>query len=649
MAKQPTAGTNRVFTLVLVMALVATLYLARDVLVPLALALLLSFVLAPLVKHLERWHIGRWRLGRLPSVVLVVALTFVFVSSIAWLLASEVVHLADKADRYQKAFQRRVTNVKSIEWGPWAKLRSAAENFSAGLANPRGRDAGDAAEKTSAGNPLQRPVAGSQTPASPAVAPSARSDAIVERLLGGTRMRTAGAESGQAIQPVPVVITETGRSPLWVLTTLVSPVMGALVMAGVVTVFVFFMLMGREDLRNRLIRLIGPGRLTVTTQVLDDTARRVSRYLQMQLIVNGSYGLLLTAGLYLIGIPNAALWGFLAAVLRYIPYVGPWIAAAFPIALSLVAFPDNSWLHPAQTVALFLALELISNNIMEPVLYGSSTGVSTIGIIIAAVFWTWLWGPIGLMLSTPLTVCIVVLGRHVPQFEFFNVLLSDEPSLDPAANYYQRLLAGDEDEANRVIEKQLEEKSVAELYDEVLLPALILAEQDNHRGLLYEGKLDFVHECMRELIEELGERLAATTQANGNGAPATQSDLAHHSIICLPARDDADELAALMLAQLLEARGLSAQAASAKSLASEMLEQVEEQNAGIMCVSAVPPFAATHARYLCKRAHGRFPDRKLVIGMWTARTNGKKAEEQLKSTCADRVFTTLSQAVEQIS
>jgi len=491
----------------------------------------------------------------------------------------------------------------SLGKSSFAELRRAAERFSAKLANPRHKD---------------------QDP-------------------DGT---TGDAPADTSVR---VVVQDATAASLAFVAGLVAPLLSVLVTTGVVIVFVCFMLIGREDLRNRVIRVIGPGQMSLTTQVLDDAAERISRYLQMQLIVNGSYGLTLAAGLYFIGIPNAALWGFLAAVLRYVPYVGPWVAAAFPMALSLVAFPDNSWWHPLETATLFIVLELLSNNVLEPVLYGSSTGISTIGIVVAAVFWTWLWGAIGLVLSTPLTVCIAVLGRHVPQLEFFDVLLSDEDMLEPHANYYQRLLAGDLDESNRIIEKQLEEKTVVEVYDTVVLPALALAENDSHRGLLDEVKLEYIRDSIRELIEEMGERMAASAAAvEPSSERSPEEPLPHHSIVCLPARDEADELAAMMLVQLLEARGLSAHAASVRSLASEMLDQVAEQDAGIICISAVPPLAATHARYLCKRARGRFPDVKLVIGLWTT-GNGKKAEERLKSACADRVFTNLSQAVDQIS
>jgi hypothetical protein len=252
---------------------------------------------------------------------------------------------------------------------------------------------------------------------------------------------------------------------------------------------------------------------------LDEAAARVSRYLIMQLIVNSTYGLAVAAGLYAIGVPNAILWGLLAGLLRYIPYLGPWISAAFPIALSLAAF--DSWREPLLTAGLFVVLELLSNNVMEPLLYSSSTGISTIGILVAAVFWTWLWGSIGLVLATPLTVCIAVLGRYVPELEFFKILLADEEVLPLGAQYYQRLLAGDHEEANELVDKFLEHGSVEDLYETVLLPALQLIEQDSHRGALDLGKQEYIRESMRELIEEMPDRVGTTSVTEVAAKPAS--------------------------------------------------------------------------------------------------------------------------------
>jgi hypothetical protein len=295
-----------------------------------------------------------------------------------------------------------------------------------------------------------------------------------------------------------------------VLGTYLGTLLGPLGTAGIVIVFVIFMLIGREDLRDRIIRLVGEGQLNITTQALDDAATRISRYLVAQAIVNGSYGAAISLGLWLIGVtladgwfPSFVLWGLLCALLRFIPYIGPWIAAAFPLILSLAVYPGYSVFFAV--AGMFIIVELLSNNFMEPWLYGSSTGMSAVAVLVAAVFWTWLWGPIGLLLSTPLTVCIVVVGKYVPQFRFFDILLGDQPVLSPAERIYQRLLAMDAEEAADVAEEQLESSSLEAVYDQVLLPALAMAEQDRHADQLDDRRGLFIRDALRDIIDELHE------------------------------------------------------------------------------------------------------------------------------------------------
>jgi hypothetical protein len=410
----------------------------------------------------------------------------------------------------------------------------------------------------------------------------------------------------------------------------------------VVLLFVFFMLIEREDLRNRLIRLVGTGQINVTTQALDEAARRVSRYLLMQLIVNASYGFSAAVGLYFIGVPNAALWGLLAGILRYIPYIGPWIAAALPLAIALAVF--DTWTPLLMAGGYFIVLEIISNNFIEPSLYRSSTGVSTIGVLLAAVFWTWLWGGIGLVMAMPLTVCLAVIGRYVPQLEFFNVLLTDQPVLAPDAHYYQRLLADDEEEAAALIEKQLADTSPSEVYERVLLPALAMSEQDAHRGALSEGRRAYIRDNMLEVVEELADR--GVFESPQIKEPVEAPAKPRRCILCLPARDEADELACTMLSQLLTAEGHCAQCVSVKSLASEMLDRVAEENVGTVYISALPPFALAHARYLSKRLRARFPDLRIIACLWHTAGDGKKLEDRMRTAATDKVVTTLKEAVE---
>src|SRR4029079_17820537 len=296
------------------------------------------------------------------------------------------------------------------------------------------------------------------------------------------------------------------------------------------------MLIQREDLRNRLIHLIGSPRLNVTTQALDDAAHRVSRYLLMQLIINGLFGLVLGIGLFFIGVPNSLLWGVLAGILRFVPFIGPWIAASIPVALSLAVF--DGWTKPFLVLGLFVINELVSNNILEPWLYGASTGISSLGILVSAVFWTWLWGPVGLVMATPLTVCLMVVGRHVPQLAFVNKLLSTQEILPPQDRFYQRLLALDPEEAIEVAEDFLKDHSLEALYDSVLLPALSLAEQDRHHGDLEEPKERLIIDTLRELVDDLGARAqraaieSSDTSSQPSVTPIQTNDL---SVVCLPA------------------------------------------------------------------------------------------------------------------
>lgn len=353
----------------------------------------------------------------------------------------------------------------------------------------------------------------------------------------------------------------------------------------IVIVLTIFMLMGREDLRNRFIRLVAHGRFSAMTQALDDAGSRVSRYLLLQFIVNSGFGLVIGLGLYFIGIPNALLWGVVAAVLRFLPYIGAPLSAVVPILLSLALF--TGWTRPAMTIGLYVVVELIVANFLEPLLYGGQTRISSFAILFAAIFWTLLWGPIGLVLSTPFTVCLVVLGRHVPRLEFLNILLGDEP-VPPGAHYYQRLLANDQEEAEEVLHDYLKEHSLGELYDSALIPALSLAEQDSYTNDLEEGVATFILQSTQEFVEEFGytrkdDLIIPASQPASDSEPSV-IDLkiapklspmrrTRCSVLCVPCRNESEEVVCTMLAQLLERAGCHAQVASLATTA-EMLTQV---------------------------------------------------------------------------
>jgi hypothetical protein len=387
------------------------------------------------------------------------------------------------------------------------------------------------------------------------------------------------------------------------------------------------------------------------TQALDDAAQRVSRYLLMQVLVNACFGALFGFGLYWIGVPNPALWGVVAGLLRIVPYVGTMVAAALPIALSLAAF--NTWLPPLLVFLLFAGLELIIANFVEPSLYGANTGISSLALLVAAVFWTTLWGPAGLILSTPLTVCVVVLGRYVPQLSFLHILLGDEEVLGAEAQIYQRLLAMDQPEAHAIVDRFLKEKPLVELYDSVLIPALTLAEQDRHKGAIDTAREEFLFLSINDLITELSEyqlyQLGDSPPADDAAPESGPAERLTARILCLPANDRADEVTAAMLAQILGQAGHEALSLPiAHATPAELLALIERRQDDIICISALPPYAFSPARTMCKLIRERFPKLKLVIGVWGFSGDTEKAKARFERTQPNRLLTSLAQTVEQI-
>ena len=388
-----------------------------------------------------------------------------------------------------------------------------------------------------------------------------------------------------------------------------------------------------------MIRLVGHGQLNVTTQVFEEAANRVSRYLRVQLMVNVSYGLPVGIALYLIGIPNAALWGVLATALRFIPYLGAWIAAALPIALAFAISDD--WSLVVWTVAVFVVLELISNNVIEPWAYGASTGMSALAVIVAAIFWTWLWGAVGLLLAVPLTVCLVVVGRYIPQFSFLSIMLGDQPVLSLQDRIYQRLLARDQEEAAELAEEYVGEKGLEALYEDVLIPVLDLAERDRHSDALSEERTRFVFDSTRTLAEDLDEHpdeeKEPTESAEAKDAQQPEAPLGPISACIVPARDEADEIVGAMLRRCLARRKVAAELLTIDVLKSEVMDRLTELAPQVLYVSALPPAAVLHASYFCKRLRPRFPAVK-DRGRGVARggRHGKRAEPSARCRCVRR-------------
>ena len=450
-------------------------------------------------------------------------------------------------------------------------------------------------------------------------------------------------------EPITVRVEEPAPTPFEVIETVAVPLLAPVGTAGIVVVFVVFMLLEREDLRYRLIRLVGGGNLHQTTEALNEAGRRVSRFLLMQLVVNATYGIPIGVGLWLIGIPNALLWGVLATVLRFVPYVGPFIAALFPVALAVAVAPG--WGLVFWTVALFVGLELVSNNVVEPWLYGASTGVSTVAILVAAIFWTTLWGPVGLLLSTPITVCLAVLGRYVPHLGFLDVLLGSEPVLTPPERFYQRMLAGDPEEGEEIAEEFLEGRPLADFYDGVALPALRLAEADRQRKVLVGERRALVTESLVKVVGELADHEEPDSEGEGGGEVLGASPVAWAGkpVLCVAGRTGLDRAAAAMLAQLLERRGIAARVLPPDALSPEGVAGLDPDGcrAGLPVLSG--PAAVAHARQACRRLRRRAPGARILVGLWGGQLDQAKDSDPAGSMGADLTAASLAQAVEQVS
>jgi hypothetical protein len=437
---------------------------------------------------------------------------------------------------------------------------------------------------------------------------------------------------------MPVV--ETPKSPYAQFIELVTPFAKPVGTALAVIVFTILMLLHRENMRERLIGVIGARRINITTQALSEASYRVSRYLFMQLVMNALFGIPFGIALYFIGIPNAMLWGLLATLLRFIPYAGVWLAVAMPATLAFAVF--DGWSEVFAVMGVFLALELVLVNFVEPWVYGRSAGLSPIAIIAAALFWTWLWGPVGLLLATPLTVCVAVMGRYIPEMGYLNVLLGVEPVLTPEARFYQRLVAMDTEEAEDIAEEYANEHGLAALHDRVVIPALALAERDRHAGALDPQRERFVFDTTRHIAEYIEDRTAPEKPA-AKAPPARPVP----PVCIVGAHDEADHVAGLVLARVLPAPEFNPQVVGFPLLAAETMERIAELNAKVVCISAVPPQAATHAGYLCKRLKKRFPELEVLIALWTAE-NTDKAQARLRDAGADLIASNVPAVVEAL-
>jgi predicted PurR-regulated permease PerM len=580
-APQPRTSLPTVATIV---TTVAALYFGREVFLPIAIALLLTFALAPLVSALKR--IG---IPRLPAVIVSVLGAFAALALFSFIVATQVSELAQNIPVYQTNILTKIRSLKEtgVGGGIIARLSGVVERV---------------------GQEIDRQDAS---------------------------LPAATADKPQR-EPLPVEIVSREK-PLEVLQNIVGPLISPLGSAGLIIIVVIFMLLEREDLRDRFIRLVGYGDLHRTTEALRDAGKRVGRYLLMQLVVNIVYAIPITVGLWILGIPNALLWGLLALALRFVPYIGPAIGMLLPLFLALAVAPG--WSLVLWTAALFVVMELVTGNVVEPWLYGSRTGLSPLAIIVAAIFWTWLWGPLGLVLSTPLTVCLVVLGRHVPQFEFLDVLFGNEPVLEPHARLYQRLLAGDPDEATDHAEEMLEEKYLFEFYDKVAIPALLLGERDRVRGVMGDPQRQQVAASALTLVANLDENAQeeadeedgpiVTGEAGDDDDTAGEDEVelpdgTDMSVLCAGGRGELDDAAAAMLAQVLEVQGATASKAGFADMEPPSIRHLELATIDTVVVGFLNRDSVKHARFLVRRLKRTKAALRVGIVFWSEAGNEDK-------------------------
>ena len=583
-------GSSGLRTAAVLIVVVAVMYLAREIFIPLAFAVTLALILSPAVYGLQKLHFSR-----ILAVLTVMVVSLVAVAGVSYILFNELVQAVGELPAYRENINKKIKSFRSPYNGALGKVQQSVTEISKELTKP-------------------------QEPA-PADAP-----------------RTGRTPT--PANPLPVQMVEPAANSWVYLRDLTQPFLAPLAILGIVLIFTLFLLVQESDVRNRILRLAGVHHVNVMTQALDDATRRVSRYLLLQFLVNLGFGALCAIGLYFIGVPYAVLWGAVAALLRIVPYVGSITAGLFPLILALAVF--DGWRQPLLVLLLFTISELVTGNFLEPWLYGAHTGISSLALLLTAVVWAVLWGPAGLILSTPLTVCLVVLGRHVPQLSFLHILLGDEPVLAPEARLYQRLLAMDEQESRVIAEEYLKDKSLLQLYDSVILPALALAEQDRHKGAIDPEREEFMFLSLRELLAEVAEKSDKT------GVESARDASDEGRILIIPAHDEADEIAAAMLAQLLEQAGRPAVSFPLGVSPQTLLEVSKPNQHDVVCISSIPPLAFAHVRSLTRRLTADFPHIRILAGVWGFNGDKTVAMQRLQPARPEMFAGTFAQALEHL-
>jgi predicted PurR-regulated permease PerM len=584
---------SRIGPFLVLAVVVLILYFARDLIIPFAFALSLAFLLAPAVTRLESR-----RVPRIVAVAIIGIVSFVLLSGVAYIVATQLLNVARNLPAYRLDIQHKIAFIhlpaeKSIE-----NAFNAVEDISSDLAS-------------TATTPAPEPI---------------------------------------HAEPQPVRIVDPAHTQIQSTAELLMRFLRPIGVIGVVIVFTIYLLMKREDLRHRILLLAGMGRISLMTQAIQDAATRISQYLIFQAAVNAGYGILFGFGLFLIGVPNATLWGVLAALLRVVPYVGTATSLIVPLLVSVAI--STSWWPPLLIIGLFLVLELTCTNFVEPWLFSSRTGISSLALLAMAIFWALLWGWPGLILSTPLTVCIVVMGRYVPQLSFLHTLLGTDAELSAEALYYERLLAMDQQEAHTVATRFLKAKSLVELYDSVLIPALFLVEQDRHQGLLDDIRCNFFFLSIGELIAELTD-YQEPSDSDETSLHLTQPVRNEFAVVCISANDQADELTSLMLGQLIERASHQTLLLPAASVSSEILDTLAHEPNTVIFINALPPFAFSQARAICQRVRNHLPYNRIVIGLWNQGEDPDQAAEltieRFGPGKPTAVVNSLAQAVRQVT
>lgn len=577
-AKDNSANTAIVgiYNLLILSFVILTLYFAQTIVIPLTIAALLTFLLSPFVTRLERWF------GRVFSILLVVIVVFSIIGFTGYVVAKQFILLGSNFQDYNKNIQAKLEVFQFPEEGIFHRVGHAFEELKVGLFG---------------------------------------------------ESNTTDTSKGP---PVEVKFVDLSSSVAHLVESFFGSFFNILASMGIVFLLVIFMLLNREDIRGRIIKLIGQRRISSTSSAMAEASDRVFAYLSRQFIVNVGFGICVSTGLYFIGIPNVFLWGFLATILRFIPYIGPWIAAIIPIALSFII--TSTWSVPLLTISFFILLEFITAYVIEPFYYGVGTGVSSFALILAAIFWTWLWGPLGLLLSTPLTVCLVVIGQHVTNMNFLRVLLSQEQALTPAEECYHRLLSYDSSESLEVVESYLKKNSVVSLYDSVLIPIITQTEIDFHLELIDGQKKESVYQSIFEILEYVSISEQKET------APILEPKT---NVLCVPARTMRDELGVNLLAQLLVKESFDVHHTTRVNV-SEIFELIEKRSPDLICIVGVAPLILSHTRFLCTQLHQRRPQLPVVVCLWGLSEASSKSIDKLSFPEATRVVFSAEELVKTL-